>query len=187
MWNTSSAPSPEQGEAAFAKAQPAGDGSVGVLSTKHRCRGEREVRAERDEPLLRWLMPESAPSSSADRLDDLFFLDTVLGVFSASIKLVRHPGRLALNPSNRWRSFTALASVGDQIGTVDREARASFQRIRQAWPLFPSQTSPRESRLPRSSLQRSFASPKQTTAARFAIFMTRITSQDHSESGHARS
>ncbi|MFC5829725.1 AAA family ATPase [Nonomuraea insulae] len=77
---------------------------------------------------LRELGEQVADLTIANRL---FFLDTVLGVFSADLTAERVQAAVA------ERSFAALARAGSRIGNADHQARAVLCRIREHWRLEP--------------------------------------------------
>ncbi|MEV0389479.1 hypothetical protein [Nonomuraea sp. NPDC050643] len=59
----------------------------------------------------------------------LFFLDTVLGVFSPGLDAPR------IQEALREHSFTTLARAGSRIGSADHQARDALCRIRRRWGL----------------------------------------------------
>jgi hypothetical protein len=66
----------------------------------------------------------------------LFFLDTVLGVFSPTLSEDMIRDAVDRDPDDT-RSFTALAKTGSYIGVNDHQARTALQAIRDAWGLKP--------------------------------------------------
>ncbi|MGH3388402.1 MAG: P-loop NTPase fold protein [Actinomadura sp.] len=79
---------------------------------------------------------ERITEKAATTANRLFFLDTVLGVFSPN--LTGDMIRTASGQAPRdVRSFTALAKTASYIGVDDLQALASLQAVRAAWGLPP--------------------------------------------------
>ncbi|MEV0612659.1 P-loop NTPase fold protein [Nonomuraea sp. NPDC050404] len=135
---------PSEGEEALAEELP--DTARRLVARElHRLAGGGDDRIPPQEAGLAEVEPDLRPGmlcELAERVTDLtvanrlYFLDTVIGVFTAGLTPER------IRTAERERSFTLLARTGSRIGTADRQARALLGGIREHWGLRPIPPAP---------------------------------------------